>query len=362
VLTLQQQRTRDLLRAAYRDFGNGKLDAPFLNDADRAFLVEELGWFGRLALHPKPNHGAADEGRTEAIRPAEVTAIAAFSMIFLGGLFICIGFAGIILFAVLAWNGSLTWRFQVRGSDGGVYAETFAIWLVGYFGATVANSVLSLEIPYLTRGIIVMLVSLLVLIWPIARGIPWRQVRQDIGWVCPGNPLTEIAAGVCCYIINLPLVALGFIITVSMLLFHAKLQTPTGGDAESFSNESVPTHPILQFLSEGDWATLAQVFLLACVVAPLVEETMFRGVLHRHCRELTGRWRPLAGALFSTVVVSFVFAVVHPQGLMVVPVLMALAFGFSLAREWRVSLLPSMFAHGMSNGIVLTMATIALSK
>ena len=68
------------------------------------------------------------------------------------------------------------------------------------------------------------------------------------------------------------------------------------------------------------------------------------------------------GAACGVALFSFIFAAIHPQGLMVIPPLMFMAFGFSLAREWRGSLLPSMFAHGMSNGAVLMLATFALSK
>lgn len=361
-LTVTQDRARSVLRSAYRDFENGKLDAPSINEAERAFLVEELGWFGTLALNPKPREGPPLAGRTEAMRPAEITVIAMFSALALGGLFLCIGFAGGITFAVMAWNRSITWRFDVGVPHGNVYAETFALWLVCFFGWNVALSLLPIEIPRIMQGNVVMLASLAVLAWPIARGIPWQRVREDIGLTCPGNPLTEVAAGVWCYIVNLPLVALGFAMTVGMLLLHAKLTMPEEGNVENFSSESLPSHPVLQFLADGDWPMRAQIFVLACIVAPLVEEIMFRGVLHRHCRELTGAWRPLVSALFSTTVVSFLFAAVHPQGLMVIPPLMFMAFGFSLVREWRASLLGSMFAHGMSNGMVLTVTTIALWK
>jgi membrane protease YdiL (CAAX protease family) len=259
-------------------------------------------------------------------------------------------------------NRGLDWRFELGARHPNVYAETFALWLVCFFGWNLAISLLPIELSRIAQGSIVMLASLVVLAWPMARGIPWWQVRRDIGLYCNTNPLTEIASGVWCYIVNLPLVAFGFALTVGMLMLHAQWQTPAEGNVENFSAESMPSHPILQYIADGDWWTRAQIFLLACVIAPLVEEIMFRGVLHRHCRELTGHWRPVMSALFTTVVVSLLFAAVHPQGLMVIPPLMFMAYGFSLAREWRGSLLPSMFAHGMSNGMVLTVASIALSK
>ena len=57
---------------------------------------------------------------------------------------------------------------------------------------------------------------------------------------------------------------------------------------------------------------------------------------------------------------SFIFAVIHPQGLLAVPMLMALACGFVLAREWRATLVPCMVAHGVHNGLTLLLAIAML--
>jgi membrane protease YdiL (CAAX protease family) len=97
------------------------------------------------------------------------------------------------------------------------------------------------------------------------------------------------------------------------------------------------------------------------VVAPLVEETMFRGVLYRHLREASSRRGKLASILLGTVVTSFVFAVIHPQGWLGVPPLMGIATALALTREWRGSLLPCMLAHGLNNGVIMIFS-IALSS
>ena len=89
---------------------------------------------------------------------------------------------------------------------------------------------------------------------------------------------------------------------------------------------------------------------------------MFRGVLYRHLREATRRWRLALSLLASGLVNSFLFAVVHPQGLIAVPVLMGLALGFTLAREWRGTLVPSMVAHGLNNGLVTLLLMLALGR
>jgi membrane protease YdiL (CAAX protease family) len=99
-----------------------------------------------------------------------------------------------------------------------------------------------------------------------------------------------------------------------------------------------------------------QVLLLAVVCAPLVEEIMFRGVLYRHLRDVlvpatASRTRQLVGIVLAMFAVSFLFAAIHPQGMLAVPGLMSLALIFNLFREWRGTLIPAMIAHGINNAV-----------
>src|SRR5262249_27852666 len=94
-----------------------------------------------------------------------------------------------------------------------------------------------------------------------------------------------------------------------------------------------------------------QVLFVASVVAPVVEETMFRGVFYRHLREASARLPAALSVLGSAAVSSVLFAVIHPQGFLFAPVLMGLAFAFALAREWLGTLGPCVVAHGINNGM-----------
>jgi membrane protease YdiL (CAAX protease family) len=360
-LTPTQERLRTILGRLYHDYDRGQFQAPSVAEADRAFLVEQMGWFGDLATHPRESDDVA--GRQNAIRPTFFTLGAVLGGIALAGLFTLAGSVGAILSFVLALQRMVSWRIATGSPNGGVYAETFALWLLGYYGVSVLAGLALPNVPHLLRAGAVMLASLAVLGWPMLRGVSWRQLRRDIGLTCEANPLVEIAAGVWCYIINLPLVAFGVAMTVVMMLLQAKLLAGDGnGGPAGFDTTAEPAHPIMQYLSDGDWSSRLQIFVLASVIAPLVEEIMFRGLLHRHLREMTRRCGPIISALATAIVVSFLFAAIHPQGLVAIPPLMFMACGFSLAREWRGSLLPSMFAHGMSNATVMTVAMIALSK
>ena len=88
---------------------------------------------------------------------------------------------------------------------------------------------------------------------------------------------------------------------------------------------------------------------------------MFRGVLYRHLRDATRRWGTVASILVGTLINSFVFAIIHPQGWVAVPALMSLAINFSLMREWRGTLIPAMILHAIQNGLVFGLLMFILS-
>jgi membrane protease YdiL (CAAX protease family) len=205
-----------------------------------------------------------------------------------------------------------------------------------------------------------MLLSLGVLLWPRLRGISFRQLREDIGWTMGRQPALEPAAGVACYVMTIPLLLIG-VLVVMLLTFLQNQVTGGAPGPDDFASPDNPSHPIVIYLARGSWGLRLQIFFLASIVAPLVEETMFRGVLYRHLRELLGGLDRVASILLSTVVSSFVFAIIHPQGVLAVPALMALAIGFALAREWRGTLVPCMLAHGINNAAVLMIGIALLS-
>lgn len=197
-----------------------------------------------------------------------------------------------------------------------------------------------------------MLLSLAAVGWPVLRGVPWGQVRREIGWSFGRRPLVEVLLGGATYVAALPLVFLGLVAVFVLLQIEHAL--PGTGGADALDPTRLPSHPIVEWVMRGGrWGRL-QMVLLASVIAPLVEETMFRGVLYRHLRDATGGRMSFAfSVLFSGAAVSFVFAVIHPQGWVAIPALMSLAFAFTLAREWRGTLLPAIIAHGLNNGLLM---------
>jgi membrane protease YdiL (CAAX protease family) len=353
-LTPEQAVMKSILDRLYSDYARGRWQAPSLSAAERELLQHNLGWFGKLALHPAG--GADREAREAVLRPAQ-----RFTAVFLAeilglGLLCLAGFIGLFLAVVFLFAG--LWRGGLRSGTpyGGIYAETFALWMALFlaFNIGISKLVAAEDWLLLFQGV-AFLGSLSALAWPLLRGVSWRQVRLDLGWFRGPRPALEPAMAVAGYAMTLPLLVLGMIAFFILLYLQSRL----GGQTD-FLPIGQPVHPVVQYLAGESWWGPFQVILLACLVAPVVEETMFRGVLYRHLREASASFGRALSILVSGVVTSFIFAVIHPQGLVAVPLLMALAFGFSLIREWRGTVLPCMVAHGLHNGLVTVTLALAL--
>jgi membrane protease YdiL (CAAX protease family) len=373
-----------IMKRLYGDYEKGKLTAPSVTAAERAEIVRRLDWFGELALAPSGRtfdapaadgeKGTAKQqapaaapaeppdpvAREEALEPAYRTFFTVFLGILGAGGVGFLGFIGLVLFLIAALCGYVRGGLQTGEASGyaGVYAETFALWMIAFAALLWLAPQVPVPVSGLLKSAVGMFLSLGVLAWPVVRGVPWQRVREDIGWTRGRNPVLEPVIGVSCWAMSLPLVAIALLGLMIWLLTQQMAGGEGGGGAERMNRAA---HPIIQYLAEGDWAVRLQILLLASVAAPIVEETMFRGVLYRNVREHSRGLGLVVSALFSATLTGFVFAVIHPQGWLGVPLLMALAYGFCLAREWRGTLIPAMVGHGLSNGLVLTLSILALS-
>jgi membrane protease YdiL (CAAX protease family) len=348
--------TMKTLRRLYADYIQGLLDAPSLSPEDRRLLREELDWFGELALAPQggPNTSA----REALLHGALVTAISLGAVATVAGLVGLIGLFGLILFGALFFGGVLKRGFSGQSMAHGVYAETFAVWLVLFMVLSLAASFVRSDREQLLIAGGAMLCSLAALLWPLLRGIPWRQVRTDVGLTAGRRPWLEPVCGIGSYVTALPMLVVGLFLTLGLMKLQQLLH---GGISphDSFAPPPTPHHPIVEFITGPNWWLRLQVLFVASFVAPVVEETMFRGVLYRHLRDGTRGLGFGLSFLFSALLNCFIFAVIHPQGVVAVPALMSLAFAFTLAREWRGSLVPAMVAHGINNGVLLLTVILA---
>lgn len=352
-LTPEEERLRTIIGGLESGLAEETKDASSVTPADRQLLRERFGWIGKLAVAEIPNEDATERAKIHAaaLRTAIVIILA-----FVGGSVVGLGgFMGLVILLVRLGKRHLPPALPVPTEHGGVYAETFAVWMALYLGLSIASNYLPLPGGRLLLGGISLIISLpLALLWPRLRGIPWRTLRGDIGLVAGRNPLVELLLGFATYAMALPLMIVGLILT-SLLL---RLQSGDTGD--SFRPIRLPSHPVVESMPSAGWTTFLQILILASVVAPIVEETMFRGLLYYHLRNAGWRLPRLTSFVLAGGAVSLLFAAIHPQGLATIPALMSLAYAFTLAREWRGTLLPSMVAHGLNNGFVMMLLLIAL--
>jgi membrane protease YdiL (CAAX protease family) len=109
----------------------------------------------------------------------------------------------------------------------------------------------------------------------------------------------------------------------------------------------MPKHEALQMMTEYSSVSLDVLLaLMAVVVAPLVEEMIFRGLFQSMLRSYLGRpW-------LAIVLTSILFALVHGNATHW-PALFMLSLGLGYAYEKSGSLFRSMFMHAMFNGIAI---------
>jgi membrane protease YdiL (CAAX protease family) len=311
----------DALRTIYTKGAN------HLTAKQSEMLVERHHWFGELAI----SHGlpATDPKRQAALRPVGRAMLLGMAAVFGGGALLIAGIVLAILAIVLMVNGRMVFTYRPAARPG-PYVQAFALYLAGM---VILSLLLLRLIPSAGLWENFLLFALLPLAWLYlrVRGVGWREMMRDLGWHRGRGVLREIGAGAMGYIAGLPLLAIGFVIT-------AILMKLTGNTA---------SHPIVNQPVDSAGNVL-QLVLLACVGAPIVEETMFRGALFGHLRGWLGWW-------IAAPLVSLIFAAIHPQGWVAIPVLGSIALVLAALREWRGSLIACMTAHALNNAVAVLM-------
>jgi membrane protease YdiL (CAAX protease family) len=348
----QEVRAAEQLAALYRGYAREEKDPDaILTPENQELLRTQLGWFGKLALLPKGGPDA--EARDQLLDSAKWTTLGVICWVGFVILMACVGLFLAVLLGVLWVLGHLQGRMILGSQHGSVYAETFALYLALFFGFSLAPHLPVKEFALSVSGAVA-LSTLVVLAWPVLRGVPWQRVRQDIGLHTGKWGIFEPLLGVGVYAAGLPLVVLGGLVTFVLILLRDRL----GWGPDPFGPSGNPSHPVVGIAAQGGWLLYVQLFFTAAVAAPIVEEIMFRGVFYQHLREGSRRLGGILSVLVSTLWCSFLFAVIHPQGILAVPILAALALAFNLAREWRGSLLPSMVAHGINNSLAILLLLV----
>jgi membrane protease YdiL (CAAX protease family) len=208
----------------------------------------------------------------------------------------------VIFFSIYLGLGVLSGLFSIR-SGGGLLAGVLTILA---YPLAVRNPFTSLKTSFASLG--------------MERGSPWMK------YLCLG-------------------------------LFGFLLEFPISMAMSGLGQKLLPNqtyaHPAeTQLATSHSPLVVASLFLLACVQAPLFEETFFRGLLFPALTKVT------RSVLAAIAINSLLFASLHPQGMGAWLGLGTIAAASSLMIYYTKSLAPSIFLHVFHNVLTLVVAML----
>ena len=191
-----------------------------------------------------------------------------------GFLLVIGGIASGIIFVILAWSGKLQAVHGEISTCHGIYVEAFAVWLllhqiIGLFAGLIVTETNTMVVS--AGGLMATGVAAF---WPVVRGVTWKQMCADIG-LHRGtkNWLFEIVFGMVGYVTMLPFLLLNGLVLILVMKLMSQ------GQADEFAMPQMPSHPLNEWVTESGWFAKFMIIFLASGVAPVLEETMFRGFL-----------------------------------------------------------------------------------
>ncbi|MSP14130.1 MAG: CPBP family intramembrane metalloprotease [Chloroflexi bacterium] len=162
-----------------------------------------------------------------------------------------------------------------------------------------------------------------VIIWVVGRR---HASFQDIGFRMP-----SLRA-----IISIP------VFFLANMLFLVMVNAITTYFTGPFEN---PQMAIFQNAGEFSWFNFIATFFTLAIVAPIVEETLFRGVLYQWLRARTN-------VVVAIILTAAIFGAAHGIPL-IFPSLFAVGLVLTIAFEWSKSIWVNIAVHAMQNGLVV---------
>lgn len=328
----------------YQDIAANGEAAAALDDETVNALIERHGYFGelvRIARLPE-EHELREALLSGAIGPFIIVG----AMIAVIGVALLAGLVLGIMALVLLGTGKIRLAMPRPAPGGSVYLETAVLFVLCFALLQIMQATAALigESAEMIAGLVALPAQwllLLVPLWPLARGVSWSRLRDDLGLRAPRGVTLEIFAGIGAYLAMLPIVVAG-VAVMFVLLFLQEQFFPSDPEAMG------PTNPILELARTLDPVLLFMIFTLATIWAPLCEELVFRGALFRHLR--SRMVLPIAAVLSA-----LVFGMMHGYALIQLIPVTVLGFNFALIRAWRGSLIGPIAAHALNNAVVLTL-------
>ena len=159
------------------------------------------------------------------------------------------------------------------------------------------------------------------------------RLHKKVGSV---GPVRLVLCGMATWCVAIPAVMLAYLLAAKVL------------GAQGSSNPIIAL--VLEAARSSNYAATILFYLTLGVLAPLCEESLFRGFLYRSLRKRLGVGTAL-------IVSAALFSVVHMDVGALVP-LMVLGWLFGFVFERTRSLLPAMVAHGMWNSGTFTLVIL----
>lgn len=160
-------------------------------------------------------------------------------------------------------------------------------------------------------------------------------LKKIMGRMQPWPKLAGV--GYLAFLANLPIVA--------VLTLTAQRLLP---------NAAPPSHPISEQIGAGaSTLSIVMMYALAAVMAPILEELSFRGLLFP---ALAKHMKPVMAMIVS----GLLFGMIHPQGPVMWASLAAIGAMSAYIAHRTGSLLPSMVMHAIHNGSLLTLSMVLL--
>jgi membrane protease YdiL (CAAX protease family) len=312
--------------AALRTIYNDGVSA--LPAADRDRLVQRYGYFGNTALSYGDTRDAAS---TKLVEDSAKRTLLVMGLVGLGAIGLFVVSVGLLITGIIfAVRGNTSRHYVPAPGGSAAFIEVFALYLFLYVLLGVLLRLFGLvSLSWYWTG---WLILPIVMLWAAKRGHSLEDARRALGWYSGEGWIKEAALGIAGYLACIPFIGAAMIVT--SLLMKA--------------SNTFPRSPIVDMMKDGNPLAL---YGIACVFAPVLEETMFRGALFHYFR---GRWQWIA----SAPIVAFIFAIIHPQGWVALPVLGTIALVLAALREWRGSLIAPITAHALNNFIAITFAML----
>lgn len=331
-----------------------------VGDQQREGLIERHEWFARLALTQSLDK--SDPARQEVIGGGG--ALMVFTLL-LGLAFVLAfitGLALLIYFLVRILSRKVTWRMDAPAPGGSVYLETAAVFVLMFVVFKLGMELLlappppspgtpvqPLSGPQMALRISAQWLLLLPLLWPLVRGVSFSEMRRAIGLHGGRGVVREMGAGIVAYFAGIPILIGTVLATFILMIIWEAIKSAMGQPPSA-----PPENPIIDVIGGSDPWVVVSFVVLATMWAPIVEETIFRGCLYRHCRSRVG-------PIIAGIVTAIVFGGMHGYaGPLLLPVT-SLGFVFAMMREWRGSLVAPMTAHFLHNATVTGILLVFLS-